>query len=185
MGTKKATAKANFEKTTIEDAMLVGNELLSRIQQYCEKIEIVGSIRRNKEMVGDIDIAIIPKPPIDEFIKKVKETIDFDYGGKKKLFGMFQGRPINIFISTPGSFGACIYQTTGPALYNIFVRQKAKQKGLKLNEYGLFTRETNEKVAGDTEESIFTALGWDYKEPTQRQAPNWVVKQHENKVQTI
>jgi DNA polymerase (family 10) len=174
MGTKKATAKANFEKTTREEALVVGDELVSKIQDYCERIEIVGSIRRNKEMVGDIDIAIIPKTPIDEFILKIKETIEFDYGGKKKLFGMFNGRPINIFITTMESFGACIYQTTGPAMYNVFVRQRAKQKKLKLNEYGLFNRETNEKVAGDTEESIFQALGWDYIEPTQRQAPEWV-----------
>jgi DNA polymerase (family 10) len=174
MGTKKATAKANFEKTTREEALVVGDELVSKIQDYCERIEIVGSIRRNKEMVGDIDIAIIPKTPIDEFIQKIKETIEFDYGGKKKLFGMFNGRPINIFITTMESFGACIYQTTGPAMYNVFVRQRAKQKKLKLNEYGLFNRETNEKVAGDTEESIFQALGWDYIEPTQRQAPEWV-----------
>ena len=178
MGTKKATAKANFEKTTIDEAMVVAVELSNRIQDYCERIEIVGSIRRNKDMVGDIDMVIIPKTPVDEFIDKIKQTIEFDYGGKKKLFGMFMGRPVNIFISTVESFGACIYQTTGPALYNVYVRRRAKQKGLKLNEYGLFTRETNEKVAGETEESIFETLGWDYIEPTQRQAPEWVIKQH-------
>jgi len=175
MGTKKATAKANFEKTTIDEAMEVANQLTSKIFEYCERIEVVGSIRRNKDMVGDIDMVIIPKPPVDEFIEKIKQTIEFDYGGKKKLFGMFNGRPINIFITTLESFGACVYQTTGPALYNVYVRQRAKHKKMKLNEYGLFNRETNEKIAGDTEESIFQALGWDYTEPTQRQAPEWVL----------
>jgi DNA polymerase (family 10) len=174
MGTKKATAKANFEKTTISEAIEVANQLIEKIKDYCDKFEVVGSIRRNKDMIGDIDMVIIPKPPVDEFIEKIKQTIDFDYGGKKKLFGMFNGRPINIFVTTLESFGACVYQTTGPALYNVYVRRRAKQKKMKLNEYGLFNRDTNEKIAGETEESIFQAFGWDYKEPEHRQAPEWV-----------
>jgi DNA polymerase (family 10) len=180
MGTKKITAKANFEKTTREEALVVCDELVSKIQDYCERIEIVGSIRRNKDMIGDIDMVVIPKIPIDEFIENVKQVIEFDYGKKKKIFGMFNGRPINIFVSTVESFGACIYQTTGPALYNIYIRQRAKRKGMKLNEYGLFTRETDEKVAGATEESIFHALELTYIEPTERKEPEWVTKQYSN-----
>jgi DNA polymerase (family 10) len=127
-------------------------------------------------MVGDVDIVIIPKTPVDEFIAKIKETIEFEYGGKKKLFGMFMGRPVNIFITNAESYGACLYQSTGPAMYNVHVRQVAKRKKFKLNEYGLFERDTDVKVAGDTEESIFEALGWDFKQPTERKAPEWVKK---------
>jgi DNA polymerase (family 10) len=176
MSKTKSTAKANFEKTTSEDAILVANELLNRISDYCDRYDVAGSIRQGKEMVGDVDIVIIPKSPVDEFIQKIKETIDFEYGGTKKLFGMFMGRPVNIFITTPDSYGACLYQSTGPAMYNVFVRQIAKKKGLKLNEYGLFNRDTNEKVAGESEESIFEALGWDFKQPTDRKAPEWTKK---------
>jgi DNA polymerase (family 10) len=176
MSKTKSTAKANFEKTTRESALEVAEQLETAISEYCEKITIAGSIRQGKEMVGDVDIVIIPKPPVDEFIAKIKEKIEFEYGGTKKLFGMFQGRPVNIFITTPDSYGACLYQSTGPAMYNVHVRQVAKRKGLKLNEYGLFNRDTNEKVAGTSEESIFEALGWDYKLPTERKAPEWVKK---------
>jgi DNA polymerase (family 10) len=89
---------------------------------------------------------------------------------------MFNGRPINIFITNQDSYGACLYQSTGPAMYNVHKRKLAKSKGFKLNEYGLFDRETNEKVAGETEESIFEAMGWSYKEPHQRKAPSWIKK---------
>ena len=84
---------------------------------------------------------------------------------------------LNIFVTTNESYGACLYQCTGPALYNIHKRQLAKKKGFKLNEYGLFNRETNEQIAGNTELSIFEALGWSYKEPTKRKGSNMDCKQ--------
>ena len=45
----------------------------------------------------------------------------------------------------------------------------AKRKGLKLSEYGLFDRNTEQYLAGATETDIFTALGRPYKDPAQRQ----------------
>ena len=176
MSKTKSTAKANFEKTVREDALEVAQELQNAIQDYCEVFTVAGSIRQGKEMVGDVDIVIIPKSPVDEFIQRIKETIEFEYGGQKKLFGLFMGRPINIFLTNKDSYGACLYQSTGPAMYNVHKRRLAKSKGFKLNEYGLFNRETGEQVAGSTEESIFEALGWNYKLPTDRKAPEWVKK---------
>jgi DNA polymerase (family 10) len=176
MSKTKSTAKANFEKTTREAALEVSNRLHSEIAEYCEKIAIAGSIRQGKEMVGDVDIVIIPKDPVDKFIAKIKEKIEFEYGGTKKLFGMYMGRPVNIFITTPASYGACLYQSTGPALYNVHKRSLAKRKGFKLNEYGLYNRETGEKVAGETEESIYEAMGLKYLNPTERKAPQWTKK---------
>lgn len=178
MSKTKSTAKANFEKTTREAALQVAAELEKAIGGYCEKLTVAGSIRQGKPMVGDIDIVIIPREPVDEFISHIKAEIDFEYGGTKKLFGMFQGRPINIFITNLDSYGACLYQSTGPALYNVHKRNLAKAKGFKLNEYGLFNRETGEKVAGATEESIFQALGWNYAEPTERKVPNWIANRN-------
>ena len=176
MSKTKSTAKANFEKTTREEGMKVALKLQAEIQDFCKKITVAGSIRQGKEMVGDVDIVIIPKDPVDEFIEKIKEKIEFEYGGQKKLFGMYEGRPINIFITNEDSYGACLYQSTGPAMYNVQRRRLAKAKGFKLNEYGLFNRDTDEKVAGETEESIFEVMGWTYKEPTERKAPVWTKK---------
>lgn len=174
MSKLKSTAKANFEKTSSHEAILIANDLCNRISEYCTQYEIAGSIRQGKELVGDVDLVVLPNMPVSEFIEKVKEVIEYEYGGDKKIFGMYLGRPVNIFITDAESYGACLYQSTGPAMYNVHKRRLAKNKGFKLNEYGLFNRETNEKVAGHTEESIFEALGWTYKEPTERKAPTWV-----------
>ena len=59
---------------------------------------------------------------------------------------------------------------TGPAKYNIQMRGQAKRKGFRLNEYGLYNRESGEYVAGTTERSIFEALGLEYEAPTERKA---------------
>lgn len=176
MGKTKFTAKANFEKTTLSDGLITAKQLEKELEDLCQKVTIAGSIRQGKEMVGDIDIVVIPKDSIDEFVLKVKDRIQFEYGGTKKLFGMYKDRPVNIFLTTPDSYGACLYQSTGPAMYNIHIRKIAKSKGFKLNEYGLYQRETDVKVAGSTEESIFEALGMDFKNPTDRKAPEWIKK---------
>ena len=178
MSTKKSTAKANFEKTTRDEAMIVGDQLVKELESLCDTVTVAGSIRQGKEMVGDLDIVVIPNRPIEQFTEDVKQIIEFEYGGSKKLFGMYKDRPINIFITNSDSYGACLYQCTGPALYNVHKRQLAKSKGYKLNEYGLFNRETNEKVAGHTEESIFEALGWSYREPNERKVPTWIANRN-------
>ena len=168
MSNKKATAKANFEKTTREDALIIGKRFEQALSQLCSFTLLAGSLRQEKEMVGDIDIVVIPNDEPHVFLEKVKSVIEYEYGGIKKIFGMFEDRPINIFVTNEASKGSTIYQCTGPTGYNIRMRKVAKGKGLKFNEYGLWNRETEEYIAGRTEEDIFTALGLKYKNPEDR-----------------
>ena len=170
MSKKKFTAKANFEKTSRRDALIVGAKLEQALYPLCELVTIVGSIRQGKDMIGDIDIVVIPKISPAEFLEKCKDIIEYEYGGKKKIFGMFMDRPINIFVTDKSGYGACTYQMTGPAKYNIQMRGLAKRKGFRLNEYGLYNRESGDYVAGATERSIFEALNLEYLEPIQRKA---------------
>ena len=170
MSKKKSTAKANFEKTSRKDALIVGAKLESALRPLCNVVTIVGSIRQGKEMIGDIDIVVIPKIAPAEFLERCKDIIEYESGGKKKIFGMFMNRPINIFVTDESGYGACTYQMTGPVKYNIRMRMVAKKKGFRLNEYGLYNRESGDYVAGATERSIFEALDMEYKAPTERKA---------------
>lgn len=163
----KKTAKENFEKISLEEGKDIATQLVNEVEHLCEYIEVSGSIRREMPKVGDIDIVVIPKN-IDEFVDQIKQYITYDYGGKKKIFGLYMNRPINFFITTNESKGACLYQTTGPAFYNVRKRTKVKSMGYKLNEYGLFCAKTDKKLAGDTENSIFDFFGWSRKEPKLR-----------------
>ncbi len=168
MSKKKLTAKSNFEKTRREEAMLVADKLEAMLMPLCETVTVAGSIRQGKEMVGDIDVVVIPKSDPWVFLEEVKEFIEYEYGGNKKIFGMFQGRPINIFVTSDMSYGACMYQMTGPTKYNLRMRMAAKRRGFKLNEYGLWNRNSGEYVAGRTEADIFEALSISYRSPEQR-----------------
>ena len=170
MSKKKSTAKANFEKTPRKDALVVAAKLSQALWPLCKIVTVVGSIRQGKEMIGDIDIVVIPKIEPAEFLERCKGIFEYEYGGKKKIFGMFMDRPINIFVTDETGYGACTYQMTGPAKYNILMRRRAKLKGFRLNEYGLYNRESGDYVAGATERSIFEALDMEYKAPTERKA---------------
>lgn len=168
MSNKKATAKANFEKTTREEALKVGSRFEDVLRPLCSYVELAGSIRQGKDLIGDIDIVVIPKDDPKVFLEKVKDVIEYEYGATKKIFGMFEDRPINIFVTNDKSKGASLYQCTGPMRYNLRMRKLAKTRGFKLNEYGLWNRETNEFIAGNSESDIFTALDLKYVDPIDR-----------------
>jgi DNA polymerase (family 10) len=67
------------------------------------------------------------------------------------------------------NFGSALQYFTGSKEHNIKLRKIALKKGFKLNEYGLFDRETNEKVAGGSEEEIYHKLGLEYIPPELRE----------------
>ena len=168
MSTKKSTAKANFEKTPYSEAIIIGEAFAKALEPLCEVVTLAGSIRQGKAMIGDIDIVVIPKEDPTVFLEDVKSIIEYEYGATKKIFGMFQGRPINIFVTNKPSYGASLYQCTGPTKYNLRMRAVAKRRGFKLNEYGLYNRSSGEYIAGRTEEDIFEALSFSFKSPEQR-----------------
>ena len=168
MSHKKSTAKANFQKTSRAEALSIAEKLNAELSRFCKVVTTAGSIRQGKEMVGDIDVVVVPSVEPAEFLEQCKEIIEYEYGGKKKIFGMFHGRPINIFVTTEESYGACMYQMTGPMRYNLIMRMAAKKRGFKLNEYGLHRRETGEYVAGRTEQEIFSAMNLKYRTPEER-----------------
>ena len=168
MSKKKSTAKANFEKTPRAEALPNAEALNKKLSEFCHTVTVAGSIRQGKDMVGDIDVVVIPKIDPADFLEKCKSIVEYEYGGQKKIFGMFMGRPINIFVTSEESYGACMYQMTGPMQYNLRMRMCAKRKGFKLNEYSLYNRESGAYVAGRTEGDIFTAMGLTYRTPEQR-----------------
>jgi DNA polymerase/3'-5' exonuclease PolX len=152
-------------KISLEDAKTLSTQLVNKLKPYCKRIKVVGSIRRQKKEIGDIDIVIIPLP---ELFNRVNQIIQVELGGKKKIFGSYKGRPINLFFTNNESWGAALLHSTGPAQFNIRKRFLIKRKGLLLNEYGLFTRNKRKYLVGETEKEIFDYLGWTYKTATQR-----------------
>ena len=153
-------------KIKLKKAKSIASEIMEKLEPHFTKALVTGSIRREMDEIGDIDIAVIPKDTLKDNIGSIMELSTKI--GKKQIFGTFKGRPINLFLTDDQSWGAQIMASTGPAQYNIRKRFLVKRKGLKLNQYGLFNAKSGEYLAGKTEKNIYDYLGWSNTTPSER-----------------
>lgn len=134
-------------------------------------IATVGSLRRGCETCGDLDILAAGAPPsiMDVFsgyrlVERV--LVHGDTKSSVQLWGGFQA---DLRLVAAESAGAALQYFTGSKAHNIALRDRAMQRGLKLNEYGLFDNTTGTSVAGKTEEDIYDALGLAFIPPELRE----------------
>jgi len=140
-------------------------------QAPAAQIEAVGSLRRGAESCGDIDILAAGAEPslMDKFIEYNLVERVLGQGETKSSVRIRGGFQADLRIVAPDSRGAAMQYFTGSKAHNILVRDRAIQRGFKLNEYGLFKTDTDERVAGETEEGIYQALGMAWVEPELRE----------------
>jgi DNA polymerase (family X) len=123
-------------------------------------ISMVGSLRRGCETCGDLDIlaAGAPASLMDAFTgyRLVERTLA--HGETKSSVLLWGGFQADLRLVAAESLGAALQYFTGSKAHNIVLRDRAIQRGMKLNEYGLFRLEDDTRVAGETEESIYEAL---------------------------
>ena len=131
----------------------------------------VGSLRRGCETCGDVDLLAIGTN--DELMSRFTS-----FSGVERILGqgqtkssvLLQGDVQADLRLVPGeSAGAATQYFTGSKAHNIAVRDLALQRGLKLNEYGLFRVADNHRVAGVSEAEIYAALGLAYVPPELRE----------------
>jgi len=158
----------------LEEATTIAEKVKEILSPSCEEIEIAGSVRRRKPTVNDIDIVLIEKPSAWLILSSLIATIGrIELNGdkiKRLWYGDKQsGIAIDIYIATPATWATLLLIRTGSKENNIKLASIAKRKGwhLKANGDGLFN-EKGERIAGDTEESIYEALGVPYQEPEGR-----------------
>ncbi len=162
--------KQNKEKFLLSEALLIYDKFLKILKKEVEKIEVAGSIRRKKETVKDIDILAVTKKPdrVMEIFTSQKEVIKVWGKGKtKSSIRIDQGIDLDLRVVPLKSYGAALQYFTGSREHNIVLRKRAKQKGLKLNEYGLFKKE--KQIAGKNEKEIYKKLGLPWIPPELRE----------------
>jgi hypothetical protein len=143
---------------TRAEAEVLAEKMTDLLEPYCEFVEICGSYRRGREDPGDLDIVIIPKEgeTLPEIVEKIAGYYEkYNWIGEKKTQLLVDGVKVDIKVSSLTGLGAALLYFTGPAGYNIGMRRSAKSKGMKLNEYGIWNRDTNEYLGGATEEEIY------------------------------
>jgi len=161
-------------RTLIDKALRISEEIISQLKKLKDVKRIVagGSLRRLKETVRDIDILITSNKPekVMKVFTKLSQVEEVLVSGPTKSSIVTRDRvQVDLRVVAPSSFGSALCYFTGSKSHNIRLRQIAQRKGLKLNEYGVFTVKTNKKIAGPEEEGIYKALGLAYIPPEMRE----------------
>lgn len=136
-----------------------------------ERLEVVGSIRRAKETIGDIDLLAASNSPslVTEALlglPRIREVLA--HGDTKATVVVDSGVQVDLLVVEPASFWTALHHFTGSAKHNVKLRDMARTKGLKINEYGVFDEQERKlPVAG--EEGLYGALGLEYIPPELRE----------------
>jgi DNA polymerase (family 10) len=142
---------------------------LKKIKEI-KQITLGGSLRRMKETIGDVDILVSsdkPKPVMGAFINLPQRAKVLSEGSTKSSILTKDGFQVDIRVVKPVSFGAAQHYFTGSKAHNIRIRSLGQDKGLKINEYGVFRGQKS--VAGKTEEEVFKSVGLPYIPPELRE----------------
>jgi DNA polymerase (family 10) len=148
--------------------------LVAYLQEQAPTAHItpVGSLRRGCETCGDLDIlasgadsslmsAFVAYPLVERVLAQ---------GDTKSSVLLADGLQADLRLVPTESRGAALQYFTGSKAHNIALRDRAIGQGLKLNEYGLFRVENDERIAGQDEEGVYEALGLAWVPPELREA---------------
>ncbi len=168
----RANANAGA-RMPIQDAYPIAMALVRGLRQgaRAEQVEVAGSFRRGRETVGDLDILVTsvePERAFDVFsaLPQVQEVRL--RGGTKETVLLRNGLQVDLRVVEPASFGAALVYFTGSKDHNVQIRSLAKDRGLRVNEYGVTRGE--ERLAGRTEEDVYRSLGLAWVPPEIREA---------------
>jgi len=166
-------------KHLLSDALLAAEPLLENLRNHPDVIRCsaAGSLRRNREIIGDVDLLASSKKPAEviEFFCSQPGIIKVTARGETKASVILEGGlQSDLRVVSDKEFPAALMYFTGNKEHNIVMRQRAIARGLRLNEYGLFkskeeTRDPKLLVPCRTEEEIFAKLDLPYIEPEMRE----------------
>ena len=135
------------------------------------QLSVAGSLRRKKEVVKDVDIVASSDEPaalMDCFVKAPGVASITGHGETKSSVVLESGIAVDLRVVADAQFPFALAHFTGSKEHNVVMRQRAKERGLKLNEYGLFGKDDSPTPCDD-ETAIFAALDLPYVPPELRE----------------
>jgi DNA polymerase (family X) len=156
-----AVARPATGRMPIEAAYPVARRLVEglRAAGSIEQIEVAGSFRRCRETVGDLDLLVTSNAAerVFDAFSALPEVGEVRLRGPtKETVILSNGLQVDLRVVEPVAFGAAMLYFTGSKDHNVRLRSIARDRGLKINEYGIFRGE--ERVGGTTEEEMYAAL---------------------------
>ncbi|MDG0022999.1 DNA polymerase/3'-5' exonuclease PolX [Trinickia sp. Y13] len=138
-----------------------------------DEVVAAGSFRRRAATVGDLDILVAAHDAaaaaavMRRFVRYDEVAEVLSRGETRASVTLRNGMQVDLRVIAPASFGAALVYFTGSKAHNIAMRRIAQARGLKINEYGVFRKDT--RIAGETEESVYDAIGLPWIPPPLRE----------------
>lgn len=176
------TVSTELELETAEE---IAGELKHRVEGLCDRIEVVGSIRRKKPKVHDVDFVVLTPSDsewrkIVDVLKGAKATINCSGNAVIKALYPYEKNYVKVdfYHAKQSTFGIHKLIRTGSAEHNMWLASYAISKGLRL-KYGQGLLRDGSVVAGESEEGVFMALGLPCPKPHEREVvdgkPVWLL----------
>jgi DNA polymerase (family 10) len=175
-----AHVAASSGRIRLGDALPIAEEIVEFLRGLpgVKAVQYCGSLRRGKETIGDIDIAVAAPLEkglaIGEAVTKHPKCASVIQLGESKTSIRASARfnvQVDVRVVPVESFGAAIQYFTGSKEHNVRLRERAIRMGMKVNEWGVYKlsggKET--KIAGETKEGVYAALGLKWMPPEMRE----------------
>ncbi len=155
----------------LEKAQAIAKEVIERLSPYCKQIVVAGSVRRQKPNVRDIDIVLVPSDPwnLEQELLGMARPFKPKLSGEKLKRFDYNSTQIDLYYASEKTWATLLLIRTGSKENNIRLATLAKKRGwhLAASGDGLFN-ENGERIAGDSEESIYKALDLPWQRPEER-----------------
>ncbi|RUM89130.1 MAG: DNA polymerase/3'-5' exonuclease PolX [Thermodesulfatator sp.] len=164
--------KEKIGRRPLGEVLPLSEDLVSYLREKApvERIAVAGSIRRRRETVKDIDILVTSKHPhqvMEIFVKYPRAIEVLAHGETKTSLRVSPGLQVDLRVVDPECWGAALAYFTGSKAHNIRIRELGVQRGLKINEYGIFRGD--QRIGGREEEEVFAAVGLPWIPPELRE----------------
>ncbi len=170
------------ERCRLDQAQEIATTIYNSLkdQEGVQQIEVAGSYRRGLETIGDIDILIAADEKhinslFDVFTNHERVVEVLGKGDTKSSVRTKEGRQVDLRIVSPREFPAALMYFTGSKEHNVVLRQRARDRGMSLNEYGLFKlnedgdTDFDDPVAFSSEADIYEKLDMHFVPPELRE----------------
>lgn len=134
------------------------------------RVTVAGSYRRGRETIGDLDILVTARRSgsvMERFVAYPEVEEVLAQGETKASVRLKSQLQVDLRVVSDDCYGAALQYFTGSKDHSVALRQLAQQRGLKISEYGVFRGES--RVAGETEESVYAAVGLPWIPPELRE----------------
>ncbi len=166
----------------LDEAQAIAEEMSDAVQNLpgVRRLSVAGSLRRGLETIGDIDLLVeadtADAPAILEAFSTAPSVAEvLGRGETKSSVRVVQGRQVDLRVVDAKAFPAALMYFTGSKEHNVQLRQRARDRGLTLNEYGLFhldesgEADFSRPVPVESEAEIYAQVGLQYVPPELRE----------------